>query len=122
MNIPIFAPTIAWIACFAILNILVKALSLTISSGSLFEQALAMAKSPTFYVAGVLYVSCALLYFLSLNRLPLSTAGPVFMILGIVTTAAIGCGVFGESLGALKLLGMIVCIAGVALIFYDAAQ
>jgi multidrug transporter EmrE-like cation transporter len=122
LNIAIVTPIAAWLVCFTALNILVKALSLSVSTGSLFEQALAMAKSPTFYVAGVLYVVCALLYFLSLDRLPLSTAGPAFMILGVVTTAVIGSSVFGESLGLPKLLGMVVCIAGVGLIFYDSAR
>ena len=51
----------------------------------------------------------ALLIFLS--------AGP--LILGIVTTASLGAGVFGESLGFLKLLGILVCVLGTVLIFYD---
>jgi multidrug transporter EmrE-like cation transporter len=118
----IFLPIAAWLACFTAVNILVKALSLTVSTGSLFERALAIAKSPTFYIAGVLYVACALLYFISLTRLPLSTAGPAFMTLGVVTSAVIGSSVFGESLGPLKLLGMIVCIAGVGMIFYDTVR
>jgi multidrug transporter EmrE-like cation transporter len=122
LTITIFSPIVAWLACFTALNILVKALSLTVLRGSLLERAVTMAKSPSFYVAGVLYVACALLYFLSLNRLPLSTAGPAFMILGVVTTAIIGSSVFGESLGFLKILGMIVCIIGVGLIFYDSAR
>jgi multidrug transporter EmrE-like cation transporter len=98
LNSAILFSIAAWLACFTVLNVLVKMLSLTISTGSLFERALAMAKSPSFYVAGVLYVACALLYFVSLNRLPLSTAGPAFMILGIITTAIVGSSIFGESL------------------------
>jgi multidrug transporter EmrE-like cation transporter len=117
-----FFPVVAWVGCFAVLNILVKALSLKVSTGSLFERAIVMVESPRLYVAGVLYVACAFLYFLSLNRLPLSTAGPAFMILGVVTTGIIGAGVFGESLGVLKLLGMVICIAGVGLIFFDSAR
>jgi multidrug transporter EmrE-like cation transporter len=122
LNIAIVLPVTAWLACFTALNILVKALSFTVSTGGLFERALAMAKSPTLYVAGVLYVACALLYFISLTRLPLSTAGPVFMILGVVASAVIGSSVFGESLSLPKLLGMIVCLAGVGLIFYDTVR
>ncbi len=121
LNATIVTPIAAWLACFAVLNVIVKTLSLTISTESLLEQALSMAKSSTFYVAGILYVTCAFLYFLSLNRLPLSTAGPAFMILGVITTAVIGSSVFGEPLGFVKLLGMIVCIAGVGLIFYGSA-
>src|ERR1700751_1282978 len=50
LNIAIVLPVTAWLACFTALNILVKALSFTVSTGGLFERALAMAKSPTLYV------------------------------------------------------------------------
>src|SRR5215472_7668584 len=67
----------------------------------------------------VLYVACALLYFLALNRLPLSTAGPAFMVLRVVTTAILGPAVFGESLSFPKLLGIGICILGTVLTFCD---
>jgi multidrug transporter EmrE-like cation transporter len=117
-----FAPIVGWLACFAVLNVLVKGLSLSAFNGSLLQGVLAMAKSPTLYVAGILYVACALLYFFSLSRLPLSTAGPVFMVLGVVTTGILGFSVFGEPVGTAKLMGIAICLAGTALIFYDTAQ
>ena len=119
MGIATLAPIALWLVCFTVLNILVKTLSRSLPTGRVFEQALVMAQSPVFYVAGFLYVACALLYFVSLSRLPLSTAGPVFMILGVATTVIIGASVFGETLNSLKLLGIIICLAGVGLVFYD---
>ena|SRR5215469_10576489 len=116
------SPVAAWLICFTVLNVLVKGLSLTLASGNLLEQALGLLKSPILYIAGVLYVACVLLYFLALNRLPLSTAGPAFMVLGVVATAILGAAVFGESLGFPKLLGIGVCILGTVLIFYDAGS
>jgi multidrug transporter EmrE-like cation transporter len=115
-------PVAAWLICFTVLNVLVKGLSLTVATGSLFEQASGLLKSPILYLAGILYVTCALLYFLAMNRLPLSTAGPTFMVLGVVTTAILGAAVFGEALGFLKVLGIGLCILGTVLIFYDAGR
>lgn len=120
MNLAIVSPVAAWLICFTVLNVLVKGLSLTVAPDDLLDQALGLLKSPILYVAGVLYVACALLYFLALSRLPLSTAGPAFMVLGVVTTAILGAAVFGESLGFPKLFGIGVCILGTGLIFYDA--
>ena len=122
MNLAIISPVAAWLICFTVLNVLVKGLSLTVASGSLLERAPGLLKSPNLYVAGILYVTCALLYLLALSRLPLSTAGPAFMVLGVVTTAILGAAVFGESLGFLKILGIGVCILGTVLIFYDAGR
>ena len=122
MNLARFSPVAAWLICFSVLNLLVKGHLLGIVTGNLFEQALGLLKSPVLYVAGILYIACALLYFLALNRLPLSTAGPGFMTLGVVTTAILGAAVFGESLGSLKLLGIVVCILGTVLIFYDSSR
>jgi multidrug transporter EmrE-like cation transporter len=101
---------------------MVKRLSLAVAADSLLGQALALLRFPLFYVAGLLYVTCAVLYFLVLNRLPLSAAGPTFMVLGVVTTAIIGVAVFAESINALKLFGILICLGGTALIFYDAAR
>lgn len=122
MNLAIFSPVAAWLFCFTVVSVLVKDLSLTVATGSLIEQVLGLLKSPILYVAGVLYVTCALLYFLALSRLPLSTAGPAFMVLGVVTTAILGAAVFGESLGFLKVLGIGLCILGTVLIFYDTGE
>jgi len=122
LNLVPFYPIAGWLVCFVVLNILMKGLSLTTASDAFGEQAFSLLRSPIFYVAGVLYVSCALLYLLALNRLPLSTAGPAFMVLGVVTTAILGAGVFGESLGYLKLLGIIICVLGTVLICYDTAR
>jgi len=114
LNLAIVSPVAAWLICFTVLNVLVKGLSLTVAPDDLLDQALGLLKSP------ILYVACALLYFLALSRLPLSTAGPAFMVLGVVTTAILGAAVFGESLGFPKLFGIGVCILGTGLIFYDA--
>jgi multidrug transporter EmrE-like cation transporter len=116
-----FAPILGWLACFATLNVLVKRLSYSVSDGTLLESLAAMMKSPLLYLAGMLYVACALLYFFSLARWPLSTAGPVFMVLGVVTTGVLGFSVFDEPVGLAKLAGILVCLAGTGLIFYGSA-
>lgn len=106
-----------WLACFVVLNVLVKNLSLSIAHGSLIEQAISGLRSPKLYVAGTLYVSCALLYFIALGRLPLSTAGPMFMVIGVVSTAAIGFVVFHEPIGLVKAVGLGICLLGIAMLF-----
>ena len=114
-----FAPILVWLACFASLNVIVKQLSNSTFKGGLLEGLLAMVGSPVLYLAMALYAACALLYFYSLTRLPLSTAGPVFMVLGVVTTSALGFTVFDEPVGSVKLAGIFICLVGTALIFYE---
>ena len=118
----ILVPIAGWLACFAVLSVLVKGLSHFAVKAGLIEDIVAIAKSPSLYLAGILYVACALLYFVSLSQLPLSTAGPVFMVLGVVTTAILGFSVFGEPIGLVKLLGIAICLAGTGLIFYGTEQ
>ena len=117
MDVSSIAPIVAWIASFTALNVIVKSLSGSLGHLTAFGQMQAMLRSPWLYVAGVLYVCCALLYFFLLGRLPLSVAGPVFMVLGIVITTAIGAFGFGEPIGLQKSLGMAVCLVGLGLIY-----
>lgn len=117
MRITTFAVIAGWVACFVVLNVLVKNLSLSIAHGSLLEQALSGLKNPTLYLAAALYVSCALLYFVVLGRLPLSTAGPMFMVIGTISTAAIGFFVFREPIGLVKAVGLCVCLLGISILF-----
>jgi multidrug transporter EmrE-like cation transporter len=120
MKLGTFGTIAGWLTCFVILNILVKNLSLSTSRESFIEQVLAMAKLPTFYMAATLYGSCALLYFFALSRLPLSTAGPMFMVLGVVSTTLIGISIFGETMAPLKLAGLAVCLTGIGMLFFNA--
>lgn len=117
MRIATFAVIAGWFACFVVLNVLVKNLSLSIAHGSLAEQAISGLRNPTLYVAGALYVSCALLYFVALGRLPLSTAGPMFMVIGTVSTAIIGFVFFREPIGLVKAIGLCVCLLGIGILF-----
>lgn len=116
LKIVTYSGIFGWLTCFTVLNILVKRMSISVRLPSLLEDLLHMAQSPAFYIAGLLYVTCALLYFLMLSRLPLSTAGPLFMVLGIVSTTAIGFWVFGEAIGAMKIAGLAVCLVGIGMI------
>jgi multidrug transporter EmrE-like cation transporter len=112
MMIRTLFPIAGWLICFAILNVFVKDIARRIFIGSLLDTLLNMARSPMMYVAATLYIACAFLYFLALSRLPLSTAGPVFMVLGVVTTTVLGFSLFGEQMSPLKLLGTGVCLLG----------
>lgn len=73
-----------------------------------------MVRSPALYLSAALYAGCALLYFLSLGQMALSTAGPLFMVLGTLSTAVIGVLIFQENMGAYKLAGLAICLIGVA--------
>ena len=102
-----------WLVCFCFLNIIVKNLSESVSQAGLTDQLFAMIRAPTLYLAAVLYVSCALLYFVALGNMTLSSAGPLFMILGIVSTSMIGIIVFKETIGTVKAVGLLICLMGV---------
>ncbi len=117
MGSSIVVPVVAWIASFTTLNIIVKRLSGSLGHLSTIGQLQIMLRSPWLYIACVLYAFCALLYFFLLSRLPLSVAGPMFMVLGVVITAAIGAFGFGEPMGSEKLIGMTVCMIGLGLIY-----
>ncbi len=121
MYLTIAVPVIVWTLSFSVLNVVVKSLSSSLGGLTATAQIEAMLRSPSLYAAGLLYGCCALLYFFLLGRLPLSVAGPMFMVLGIVITTAIGSLVFGESLGPQKTVGMLVCMLGMGLI-YGSAQ
>jgi multidrug transporter EmrE-like cation transporter len=121
MKFSTFTAVAGWLTCFIALNIIVKNLSVSTADQSLFQQLLSIAKSPILYVAGVLYVTCALLYFLALGRLPLSTAGPMFMVLGVASTALIGFFVFGETVSTMKLAGLAFCLFGIGMLFLSKA-
>jgi multidrug transporter EmrE-like cation transporter len=115
-------PIAGWLICFTVLNVIVKDISQKVFSGSLVESLVAMTRLPQAYVAAVLYVACALLYFVALSRLPLSTAGPVFMILGVVTTIVLGFTFFGEQVTPIKLLAAGVCLLGTLIFLFGAAD
>lgn len=115
-------PIFGWLICFVVLNIIVKDVSRKIFSGGLIESVFGMISSPLIYVAAVLYLSCAMLYFFSLSRLPLSTVGPVFMILGVVTTTVLGFVLFGEHVTKIKLLGAGVSLVGTLILLFATAD
>jgi len=111
------ALAVGWIGCFVTLNILLKSGVQRIDPGSGFvAMARDLAASPWLYLAVVLYGACALVYLISLRFLPLSTAGPIYMTLGVVASALTGLIYFAEPLSALKIGGVALCVTGIALL------
>ena len=116
------ALVIAWIVCFTGLNVLLKRgvghLSLENGVWPLAQQ---LALSPWLYVAVALYGACALFYLVSLRLLPLSTAGPIYMTLGVFASALTGLIYFSEPVNAVKIAGLGLCVGGIALLAFSSS-
>jgi hypothetical protein len=81
---------LSWLICFIVLNVVANDFSGKTSNTIPVKRLLVMVGSPLIYLTAALYIFCALLYFIALSRMLLSTAGPRFMILGIITTTVLG--------------------------------
>jgi multidrug transporter EmrE-like cation transporter len=73
-------------------------------------------RSRWFYVAGFIYPFSVLLSSCSLRIMPVSTAGPVFFILGTVITILLGIFFFSETVSFIKGMGLGFCLLGVIMI------
>jgi hypothetical protein len=82
---------LSWPICFIVFSNVIANDFMGKSSNTIpVERLLVMVRSPSIYLTSALYIFCALLYFIALSRMLLSTAGPRFMILGIITTTVLG--------------------------------
>lgn len=107
-----------WAVSFLILNYGSKRLASTIIlDGGASRLAMSVVLSPWSYAVVILYGACAMFYMLLLRVMPLSIAGPVLLSLGIVITTAAGALFFKEDvLQARSVIGIILCLAGIALL------
>lgn len=81
--------------------------------GSGFFSLVLRAATQPFIVAGVsCYVLSMAIWLAVLSRLPVSVAYPLLSI-GYIITAVFGFFLFGESLGVVKIVGIIIIIIGV---------
>jgi len=68
------------------------------------------------YIMVSLYPVCALLYLCAVRIMPLSTAGPLFLIMGILVTSLLAIICFGESVTLLKVIGLVCSFIGAVLV------
>jgi multidrug transporter EmrE-like cation transporter len=110
-----------WLTCFGLVNVFAKNLvdRLNPMQSGILNTLQDVLLAPRFYLIFVLYSSCAVLYFIALRIMPLSVAGPVFTILGAMTTSILGVWILGESLSSLKIVGIGLCILGIGLILWQ---
>lgn len=71
------------------------------------------------YLIFMLYGCCAVLYLAALRKMPLSIAGPVFLLLGSVLSLLLGVALLKESLSASQGVGCALCLAGIALMYWN---
>jgi len=109
-----------WLICFSAVNCVAKVFVKTFPSP--IPQGVELVRiillSPKFYLMGVLYVSCAVFYMVSLRFSPLSTAGPLFLVMGSMATYSLGVFFFGESLSPMRVAGVGLCVIGICLLLY----
>jgi len=114
----------AWLLSFAALNYTTKRLTILMPplSEGRGRLALFLLGSPWVYVMVALYVVCAVLYLAGVKIMPLSTAGPLFLIIGVLATTLLAMAFFGESMSLVKGVGIALCLAGAVLILWKSGQ
>ncbi|MCP3943763.1 MAG: hypothetical protein GY710_20105 [Desulfobacteraceae bacterium] len=122
MSVRIFV-IVFWSACFAGSYYSLKQLMVNMPS---FEPTLLWGsyflRSVFFYVTVVCYPVMVLLSCISLRLMPVSSAGPIFMILGTIISIILGIFFFSEEIGTLKLAGIIFCGLGIILLIAGTVQ
>ena len=108
---------LSWLVCFALVNAGAKMYMQRIpwpvaTTGELLRSVLL---TPWPYGLVVLYGMCATLYMISLRLMPLSVAGPMFLVLGALVTFMLGVMLFGESPNMVRFVGVALSIVGVCL-------
>jgi multidrug transporter EmrE-like cation transporter len=104
--------------CFCWVNLVAKTVAHQIPSPypTAREISWILFSSPRFYLMGLLYLSCAALYMVSLRLMALSTVGPLYLSLGAVATFLLGVLFFHESFSYVRLVGVGFCMLGIALL------
>lgn len=106
-----------WLVCFTILNIVTKMFVQTVPwpPGNHMNLIQVITSSPWPYIMVLLYVLCAALYMICLKYLPLSIAGPAILVLGTISTFAVGILLWKEPIVRIKVVGNMLCILGIIL-------
>lgn len=109
---------LAWMVCFGFLNYIVKYFvnSMPNPLPQFADSVLLVIGSPYPYMILLLYGVCAALYVAALRVLPLSTAGPLFLVAGILVTFAVGVWRLGEPLTVCRCVGAMLCLLGAVLL------
>lgn len=84
-------------------------------SGGFVRSLIDFLQRPAVLAGLALYGAGAILWLGALARAPLSQAYP-FVSLGFVLTALTGYALFGETIGPLRILGILLIVAGVVLV------
>lgn len=107
---------LAWMAGFAALNYLARTLAVGLPPGGGIRSLISLlVSSYMLYAAAFLYLFCAILYFAALRIMPLSTAGPVFLVAGTAIALVVGIAVLGEKSSPVRLGGIALSLAGILL-------
>ena len=96
---------LGWATGFAVLNFGAKKLAASLpalANGGAIGLIKALLLSPWFPVLIACYIFCALFYMVALRLLPLSIAGPLFLIMGSLVAFIMGVAVFEESVSDMR--------------------
>lgn len=109
---------LGWVVLFAVLSYGAKTLATGLPPASLGVRHMIgfVWTSVWFYVIICLYVGCATLYMGALRIMPLSVAGPLFTVAGSVVALILGIVFFREDFSPAKLMGIMLCVAGIYLL------
>lgn len=104
-----------WSLAFVFLSYFTKqyAASLPLFSSGFFNIAKFLVLSPQLYVIVALYGLCSASYMALLRFMPLTLAGPLVCVLGVVLTSCVGIFFLRESIAPLGCIGLFFCLLGV---------
>ncbi|MDA8325026.1 MAG: hypothetical protein M0033_02285 [Nitrospiraceae bacterium] len=107
-----------WSAFFLIVNLGAKKLiSIMVFDKGYLQMAASAASSPWLYMLIPLYGAAALVYMFMLRIMPISSAGPLVLTLGILLTTLMGALIYGEDIFQIRhLMGLSFCVLGILLI------
>jgi multidrug transporter EmrE-like cation transporter len=111
---------IIWMICFTVLNYAAKRLMDDLPPLSEGWQSITihLIRSGWIYLMIVLYAVSAGFYLLSLRVMPLSTAGPLSLIIALLCTTLLALIGFHEHISAIKGIGIALALLGTILIFW----
>lgn len=124
LNIPAvkFIFVLGWAIGFAVLNFGAKKLVVSLPSladGGAIDLMKALLLSPWFPVLIFCYIFCALLYMMSLKLLPVSIAGPLFLVMGSLVAFVLGVVVFKDQVSGIKMAGMALSMVGIVITMWN---
>lgn len=111
------AVIVAWTLSFSAVNYGAKDLMDSLPESGPGAIARHVLVSGWTYAIPVLYVTCAIFYLVAIKLLPLSVAGPMFLVIGIMATTLIGAVLYRESFSLVKAVGLATCLAGSLILF-----